>query len=148
MSSDIALNILKDLMTKLIDKFDEMPRRQEVADDLTTLATAVTAIANKMNTPPRHEELKECVDTLGTEVKGVKTDVAAVAKTVNGLTSKLNRFILVAGIVVALFFLVAIFTEVYTTIRKPNTEITDTHSHKELMDKIDTLQKKLEDVKK
>lgn len=141
MSNDIALNILKDLMTKLIDKFDEMPRRQEVADDLTTLATAVTAIANKMNTPPRHEELKECVDTLNTEVK-------AVARMVGEVKLKINRFIFVAGIVVGLFFLVAIFTEVYTTIRKPTTEIVDTQSHKELSDKIDELQKKLENVKK
>lgn len=146
MSNDIALNILKDLMAKLIDKFDEMPRRQEVADDLTTLATAVTAIATKMNTPPRHEELREAIGNVNTEIEGLKTDVAAVSKSVEGIKSRINKFMLVAGIVVALFFLVAIFTEVYTTLRQP-AQVTDVQSHKELSDRIDDLQKKMEGKK-
>jgi hypothetical protein len=147
MSNDIALNILKDLMTKLIDKFDEMPRRQEVADDLTTLATGVTQIATKLNTPPRHEELKECVESVSKDLGGLKTDVATVAKLVDDVKSRMNKFILVAGIVVGLFFLVAIFTEVYTTLRTP-AQTTDVQSHKDLSEKIDTLQKKLEEIKK
>jgi hypothetical protein len=146
-SNDIALDILKDLMTKLIDKFDEMPRRQEVADDLTTLATGVTQIATKLNTPPRHEELKECVEGVNKEVGNLKTDVAAVAKSVNGLSSRVNKILITAAIIGGLFFLVAIFTEVYTTLRTP-AQMTDVQSHKDLSEKIDTLQKKLEEIKK
>jgi hypothetical protein len=145
MSNDIALNILKDLMTKLIDKFDEMPRRQEVADDLTTLANGVTQIATKLNTPPRHEELKGCVDEVSKEVGELKTGIAAVVKGVGDLGSKINRFLLVAGIVVALFFLVAIFTEVYTTIRTP-AQTTDVHSYKDILDKLDDVQKRMDEL--